>query len=92
MRHRVRAEDLVEKAEGRSPRFAHGAVPAGKRERPKVRNAPKVVTLADERFTAPEHPVDPVTGAVPRETQHVAREAVLGHARCDVSVMVLHAN
>ncbi len=67
-------------------------VPTGKRHIAQVGEAPEPVVVGDQHFAAPHGPVGAVAGPVKGESHHRpgAVEAVLGHQRGHMSMVVLH--
>ncbi len=78
--------------QGHPPRLAHGAVAAGQGHVGQVGGALVAGVIGDEELATPDRPIVDVAGAVEGHADHrpLAAQAVLGHARGDVGVVVLH--
>ena len=74
------------------PRLADRALAAGQPHRQQVPGALKPPHVADQQLAAPDGAVGPVAGAVEDRADRRARLAVLGEARRQVRVVVLHAD
>ena len=77
---------------GHPPRLAHGRVAAGHADREQVADALEGGQVADEQLAAPHRAVGAVAGAVVDRAHGRPGLAVLGQARGQVRVVVLHAH
>ncbi len=79
-------------ARGRAPGLAHGAVATDQAERPE-RSHPLVIRSVDfQELAAPDGAIVAVARAVPRNPQRGTVLGVLGQARHDMGVMMLHGH
>ena len=68
----------------------YGRVSTWESYRCQVGGTLEAVVVGDEDLTSPNGAVGPVSGAVERESDHAVGDAVLGHHRCDVRMVMLH--
>ena len=80
----------VEQSERRPPGLPQGSLSSRQREGAQVRHPAEPRALDDQRLSSPQGAVRSQSGAIPGEPEHRPPEPVLGHARRDVGVVVLH--
>ena len=87
-----RAECVEQVAQPQAPRLAHGSVASGQRDVAKMRAPLEAGKIRHQEFPAPDLAVGAEAGSIERHADHLIGDSVLGHAACDVGVMVLHAD
>src|SRR5947207_3032746 len=73
-----------------APGLAHGRIAAWELKVAEVSVPVEAAVPGDEKLAAPDLPVRAVAGAIERDADDVAIEAVLGHAARDMRVVMLH--
>ena len=74
------------------PRLLDGRLAARHRHIIEVREPLEARVVCDQHFPSPYLSIRPVARAVQCQANHLAREAVLGHASSHVRMMMLHGN
>jgi hypothetical protein len=80
------------RAASQPPRDADRGLAADQRESLQVSDASELAAVETERLAAPHGPVGSVAGSVPGKAKRRTLEAMLGEARGNVRVMMLHAD
>src|SRR5690242_10402455 len=52
----------------------------------------EALEIGDQKFPTPDLPVDAKSSAIECDTDHLIAQVVLGHAACDMGMMMLHAD
>ena len=85
-------EGIEQVAQAEPPRFANGPVATRQRNIAEVTTALETSEIGDQKFAAPYLSVAAKSSSIERHANHFVRDPVLGHAACDMGVMMLDAD
>ncbi len=83
---------MKEVSDCHSPRFSNGLRSSGHRHIFEVSCPPETEEISDHDLSAPNLTIRSIACPIERDTNHRARQMVLGHATGDMGVVVLDGN
>jgi len=92
VRRHLLSHDVPQQGRSSAYRLSHRGFSARQPERSEVREPGEPLIARNEKFPAPNLAIQPVTGSIPRDAEHLAVDPMFRHTGSDVRMVMLHGN